>query len=259
MSSRRSSRRAAAAPPPPPPRRLPLLPLSIAALLVGGLLIVVITLVNGSSTDRADANDLSRPTSTLPPGLADGRSLGSADAPILIEIWEDFQCPYCGRFVTDIEPALIRDYVVPGHVRLLYRDFAFLGQESMDAAVGARIAERDADAFWEFHDLLFYNQHGENQGAFSRDRLARMAVLLGMDEMTFRASLDDPALIAAVQEETALGQSRGITSTPTLSIDGRLAVGMPDYGRLSVYLDQLLAGPSPAPATETPSSVIVQP
>ncbi|MBX3028948.1 MAG: DsbA family protein [Chloroflexi bacterium] len=258
MSSRRSSRRAASTPPPPPPRRLPLLPLSLAALVAGGLLVAVITFVNGSS-DRADASDLLRPAATLPPGLADGRSLGSPDAPIHIEIWEDFQCPYCGRFVTDIEPALIRDYVVPGHVRLTYRDLVFLGQESTDAAVGARIAERDADAFWEFHDLLYYNQDGENRGAFSRDRLARMAVLLGMDEATFRASLDDPELIAAVEAETALGWSQGITSTPTLSIDGRLAVGMPDYGRLTAYLDELLAGPSPAPSGAAPSSLLIRP
>ncbi len=253
-STTRSARRA---PPPPPPRRLPLLPLSIAALAVGALLVALVALVD-SPRDGARAAELIRPRHSLPPGLADGRSLGAPDAPIRIEIWEDFQCPYCGRFVTDIEPSLIRDYVEPGLVRLTYRDLVFLGQESMDAAVAARIADRDADAFWAFHDLLYHNQDGENRGAFSRDRLAAMAVELGLDEASFRASLDDAELVTAVREETAQGAALGITSTPTLSIDGRLAVGMPDYGRLSAYLDQLLAdgGASAGPggsSSATPS------
>jgi predicted DsbA family dithiol-disulfide isomerase len=120
---------------------------------------------------------------------------------------------------------------------------AFLGQESIDAAVGARAAQQllGADGFWRFHDLLFHNQDGENEGGFDRSVLADMAVSLGIDRDAFLAALDDPELIAAVESETRAGAEAGVRSTPSLDINGRWAVGAPTYDVLSEYLDGLIA------------------
>jgi protein-disulfide isomerase len=165
-------------------------------------------------------------------------------------MWEDFQCPACGVFSRSTEPRLLEEYVATGKVRLIYRDMAFLGQESVDAAVGARAAQQlmGADGFWRFHDLLFHNQDGENEGAFDRSVLADMAVSLGIDRAAFLAALDDPELIAAVREETQAGAAQGITSTPTLDINGMKAPGAPPYQPLAEYLDALLAGTAPGAA-----------
>ncbi|MGZ4158725.1 MAG: DsbA family protein, partial [Bacteroidia bacterium] len=85
-------------------------------------------------------------------------------------MWEDFQCPACGNFTRQIEPTIVDRYVVPGSVRLTFHDDAFIGQESLDAASAARCAG-DQGKFWPYHDWLFANQNGENEGQFSRDRL----------------------------------------------------------------------------------------
>lgn len=223
-----------------------MLPLTIGALVVG-VVIVGVLLVASGLLDRTPSRDLTLPEVSRPTALVAERAVGAADAPITIEMWEDFQCPACGVFSRSTEPRLLEEYVQTGKVRLIYRDMAFLGQESLDAAVGARAAQQllGADGFWRFHDLLFHNQDGENEGAFDRNVLADMAVSLGIDRGAFLAALDDPELIAAVQAETRAGAQAGVTSTPSLDINGRWAIGAPTYDVLAGYLDELLAGTAP--------------
>jgi len=239
-ATQRRSRRAT--PAPTPRTRSPLVPLTIAAIVIGAVAVGVL-LISSGLLDQRTSRDLIQPDVARPADLVDGRTVGAADAPITIELWEDFQCPACGVFTRSMEPRLIEEYVVPGHVRLVYRDMAFLGQESIDAAVAARAAEQllGAGGFWRFHDLLFHNQDGENEGGFDRSVLADMAVSLGIDRTAFLAALDDPDLIAAVKAETREGQQAGVSSTPTLDIDGQTVAGMPPWEDLSRYLDGLLA------------------
>lgn len=220
--------------------------LTIGGIAVGALIVVVLLLTSGI-LDKDQSREIAQAEVTRPAGLVDGRAVGAADAPITIEAWEDFQCPACGVFSRSMEPRLIEEYVVPGHVRLVYRDMAFLGQESLDAAVGARAAEQllGAGGFWRYHDLLFHNQDGENEGAFNRTVLGDMAVSLGMDRAEFLRLLDDAQLIAAVRDETREGQQAGVTSTPTLIVNGQHVVGLPTWDRLAEYLDGLLAGATP--------------
>jgi protein-disulfide isomerase len=226
-----------------------MLPLTIAAIAVG-VVVVGVLLVTSGVLDRSASRELVMPEVSRPTALVDDRSVGAADAPITIELWEDFQCPACGVFSRATEPKLIEEYVATGKVRLVYRDMAFLGQESIDAAVGARAAQQllGGDGFWRFHDLLFHNQDGENEGAFARVVLADMAVSMGIDRAAFLAALDDPELIAAVDAETRAGAQAGVSSTPTLDINGQRAVGSPPYATLAEYLDGLLAGTAPGAA-----------
>ncbi|MEO7195724.1 MAG: thioredoxin domain-containing protein [Pseudonocardiaceae bacterium] len=93
----------------------------------------------------------------------DPLAMGSPTAPVVIVEWGDFQCPFCGAFARDTEPALLTQYVDAGKVRLEWRDFAYLGPES----VAARAAGRQGK-FWAYHDALYAQQRPENTGALSR-------------------------------------------------------------------------------------------
>jgi protein-disulfide isomerase len=142
------------------------------------------------------------PTVASPHGLEAGRTIGRTDAPATLVVWGDFQCPYCGRFTRETEPRLYSDYVIPGKLKIVYRDWVFIGPESVSAAVAARCAG-DQGNFWQYHDYLSWNQHGENQGAFSRDRLDAIAAALGLDLSAFRACMAKPAVFDAVQANEA--------------------------------------------------------
>jgi hypothetical protein len=111
---------------PKPAWQSPMVLMSVAAVAVG---LVVILLASGVLGGRSNGGtgDLLVPIRPTPTGLADPanpRTLGSADAPITIEVWSDFQCPACGFFARQVEPDLIDEYVKDGTVRLVYRDLA---------------------------------------------------------------------------------------------------------------------------------------
>lgn len=232
-----------------------------AAALIGGLCLVAVLVFVGLGRGGPGASI--RPAAVGLPvtTLIDGRSMGRADAPVTIDVWADFQCPVCERFATEIEPLLRAEPIAAGTVRLTYRDNAFIGPESLDAAVAARIADAQGGAFWRFHDLLYANQGPhENDGSFSRDRLGAMAASLGLDRSAFVAALDDPALVAAVRDETATGLGLGINQTPTLVVNGTIYTGLPDWTVLSTRIDELAAAAaSPSPAASPAASVSPSP
>ena len=197
--------------------RRPAVALGYLAAALAGALLLGGSLVAFGGVGRPAPS----PSPTPPPNIANGPSLGSAAAPVTIEVWADYQCPYCRLETIVFGGSMERTYVLPGLARIVYRDFAFLGQESTDAAVAARCAGRqDPGAYWRYHDLLFASQQGENQGAFSRANLLSLAGIAALDATSFSACLDDPAVAKAVADETAQGRAAGVVSTPTLRVSG---------------------------------------
>ena len=106
--------------------------------------------------------------------------LGNQNAPITIVLYVDFQCPFCGKFFKETEQTVLANYVKDGKVKLVSRDFAFLGDESLKSAEATRCAN-DQGKFWEYHDYLFTHQKGENRGDFSNLNLKTFAKELGLE------------------------------------------------------------------------------
>jgi protein-disulfide isomerase len=228
----------------------------LAAALGGGLLVLALLAGTGAIGPGGSGPLPSTSPSPSPspsPAFVDGTALGPPEAPLRIEIWADFQCPFCRLLAHGIEPDLVRAYAVPGRARIVYRDFAFLGPESLAAAAAARCAERQG-AFWRYHDLLFASQQGENQGGFRREVLLSLAGFAGLDGAAFRTCLDDPAVAAAVTAETAEGRRLGIDSTPTLRLVGpagsELLAGLVDFATIAAAVERA-ARPAPSPTTPT--------
>jgi len=220
-----------------------MLVVSVAAIAIGLVAVVAfIVLAGGSSSTETDA--VSMPdTAAAPADLRQGRTLVAPDAvdPVVVEAFEDPQCPACGLFTRRIEPLMIAEYVADGTVSFTYHDFVFLGDESWDGAMAMRVAEDMDGKFWDFHNVLFHNQSGENEGAFSRDRLADMAELVGLDRDEFLSKLDDPAYRAAVAASNADGSQRGVSSTPTIFMDGEPIVGVPQWDDLRARIEEAKA------------------
>lgn len=240
-AERASSKSPTVTPSGQPAWKSPVVLISAIVVIVGVAIVAGLFLAN-SQGSGAPVKSVEIGT---PGDLRDGRSLGSKDAPVTIDLYEDPQCPVCGRFNRELAPLLIASYIKDGTVRLNYRDFVFIGQESQDAAVGMRAAEQLAGRFWDYHDIVYENQDGENKGGFSRDRLAQMAVVVGLDKDAFTKLLDDPELIAAVKAETQAGVGLGIDSTPTLVINGVVTPGLPSWDQLSQVIEQAAAAVAP--------------
>jgi protein-disulfide isomerase len=186
---------------------------------------------------------LQEPPIWSPAELADGFALGSPDAPVTIEVWEDFQCPFCQRFTFEVEPAIVEQYVETGDARLVFRNLAFLGDESHWAAVAASLAA-DQNKFWPFHDYLFANLRGENVGSYNLDRLQEIGEVSGLDMDEFRAGLTlDNARqrFAEIQAEARRDASAlGINSTPTVTVNG-VPLQSPDLAAVAAAVDVALS------------------
>jgi protein-disulfide isomerase len=230
------------------------------AIVTGGAIVVAIVALlliarPWTGTSPAASGDLPlglvRPPVTIPAGLADGRSLGSAGAPVTVDVWADFQCPVCGRLAREVEPSVVTEFVEKGIVRLVAHDFAFLGSghspdESLAAAAAARCAEQQG-RYWDYANFLFWNQDGENNGAFRQERLLAVADAVGLDRSSFEACLNDASARGAVQTETAQGAALGINSTPTLFVNGQKMVRLPTYEQLATAIRQAAGSATPGP------------
>ena len=151
-------------------------------------------------------------------------TLGSPDAPVEMVLWEDFQCPFCGRFERETLPLLVRRYGDTGQVRFVWRNFENYGGESRDAAIAAYCAGEQGQ-FWEFKDTLFREQRGINQGAFSENNLRRFAEEAGLETTAFNACLDGRSYESVIVADKQLGRGEfSVAGTPTFFING-LRVG----------------------------------
>ena len=214
--------------------RLNLQTLSLAGLL-GGMALVAVAIVFGSPpSDRAD--DTEMVVAVAPAGVAtDGFVLGSPDAPVTIELFEDFQCPACAAWSRTVFPLLATNELAAGTVKIVFHDMAFLGTESADAGRAAYAAAQQG-RFWDIWATLYANQGRENSGAFSRARLLAMAHRLGLDEARFQADMDSAAAAAAIEASRAAARGAGITSTPTLIVGGEVLVGVQPYPELAAAI-----------------------
>ncbi len=194
-----------------------LLMLTFAGLGVGLLAIALLVLSNQPS-----AGPLATPVASYPAQNPD-LSLGSMNAPVILQEWADYQCPACKAYTLTLEPRLLDTYVTTGKVRAVFHDFAFIGarrvdqsrpDESVLAATGARCAGEQGK-YWSYHAYLYANQGAENSGTFVTARLDDIARAVGLDMGAFDACLSGPTERSKVLSDTSSAQQAGVSVTPS--------------------------------------------
>jgi protein-disulfide isomerase len=131
--------------------------------------------------------------------------------------------------------------VVSGQVKIEFRMFPFLGQESFDAAQAAEAA-REQGKFWEYHDALYNAQGRENSGAFSYEKLVELARETGLDVELFEQTLLSNKYLEPVQREADGARAAGIASTPTFFVGDEKIVGAQSYDTFQQAIERALAG-----------------
>lgn len=136
---------------------------------------------------------------------------------------------------------MVKRYVETGRVRFVWRDLAWIGEESIQAAQAARCAGGQGK-FWEYHDHLYRNQRGYNGGQFAPATLKKFAADLGLDAGAFGSCLDRGEDVAAIRQDRTRARERGITATPYFLINGRPLAA----GSLSQFVAAIDAAPGRA-------------
>lgn len=156
--------------------------------------------------------------------LAGAPVIGNANVKVTIVEYGDYQCPYCKRYFENNESMFRSEYISTGKARFVWKDYAFLGQESLWAAEAARCADEQSK-FWQYHDYLYIHQGAENSGAFSKVNLKQFAVALGLNATQFNNCLDTEKYGHLVQQDTQSGSAIGVNGTPATFVNGVLVTG----------------------------------
>jgi protein-disulfide isomerase len=172
----------------------------------------------GNSLDTATQQSSTTPQATMKL-LVDNASpmLGSKDAPITMIEFGDYQCFYCNKFYHTIEPDIVKNYIDTGKVRMVFKDFVIIGQDSVNAAHAAHCAQEQGK-FWEYHDTLYNNWSGENTGWASSSNLLSFAKKIGLDGDQFSQCMAQSKYISVVQGSLSNAKDLGLTGTPDFFI-----------------------------------------
>jgi protein-disulfide isomerase len=190
-----------------------------AAVALAAVIVVVAVVISQSGGDDDDGGGAPARVQAIP---QDGVWLGDPEAPATLIEFADLQCPFCAEYATGTLPGVIDDYVRDGRLRLELRLLAFIGPDSVRARQWANAAALQ-DRLWNFSDLFFRNQEGENSGyatnAFLEDLAGRTR---GLDTAQLSEDLRSPQVRELDGEAERLAEELGVEGTPSfyLSRDG---------------------------------------
>ena len=143
--------------------------------------------------------------------------LGNPNAPITLIEFGDYQCHYCNVYYHNIEHKIFEDYVITGKVNVVFKDFTIIGQDSISAAHAAHCAS-DQGMYWKYHDILYDNWNGENNGWINPDSLAKFAQQIDLDMEEFVDCNVNGKHSQRISISNGDAQALGITGTPAFFI-----------------------------------------
>jgi protein-disulfide isomerase len=172
--------------------------------------------------------------------------IGDANAPVVMAYWFDYQCPFCKQNEEEAFPQLIETYVKTGKLKILFKDFAFLGADSQTAGYAARaVWETAPDKFYEWHKAVFDHQDDENAGwGKKEDILALTKTIAGIDAAKVEQLMTDHAAEyqKAIEADGAEGNAMGVNGTPGAVIGNKLIVGAQPLTEFKAAIEAALGG-----------------
>jgi protein-disulfide isomerase len=164
----------------------------------------------------------------LPAGVSEpggpivlGAKTGSGGSKVpVVDVWEDFQCPYCKQF-EQASGQLLTSYARQGKITVRYHLASFLGPESARAANAAACAS-DAGRFPAYHAALYEHQPAEGAGGYTVDELRAIGRSVGLTSPEFTQCVAAGTYGEWVRAVQHSFDTSGLHGTPSVLVDGTL-------------------------------------
>ncbi len=175
----------------------------------------------------------------------DGDRIGSPDAPVSLQLFDDLQCSSCREQFLSTIPTLVEDYVRPGDLRMDYRHYSFSPLPEELGFLGAEAAA-DQDYAWPYIYLFFRNQDEAERVGIDEDYLTSIAGSIPeLDVPAWRDYLRSESGAAQIRERLAryeeLGANLGIRAQPAAIVNGptgtRTLQDSPDLAQITAAID----------------------
>jgi protein-disulfide isomerase len=203
---------------------------------IGAAVVVAVALVSASLVSaRGDSPAPASSSAMAPVGAAevsrllggipqDGVVLGRKDAPVTLVEYADLQCPYCAIWERNTLPALVREYVRSGKLRIEFRGLAFIGPDS-ETALRAALAAGQKNRLWHVVELLYLNQGHENSGWVTEGLLTGILRAAGLDATPVLGARESAAVDRELAKAAAQARAAKVGGTPSFEL-GRTGGGL---------------------------------
>jgi protein-disulfide isomerase len=227
----------------------------LVILLVGAVaLFIILALIlpsinnariAASATQTAE-NATPLPVITIVPRTinapVNGQHIGNPNAPVTVDVYEDFRCSACLYFSQNYEPQIITTYVETGKVYYTYHTFIVIdpndGSDASLRSANAAMCAAEQGHFWDYHDTLYANQVSESASLFTDARLVTMAQNLNLDMTAFNQCYQAKKYSSDIQNDIARGVALNINGTPSIFVKGQLT----SMDKVTAAIEAALAG-----------------
>jgi protein-disulfide isomerase len=194
------------------------------SLIVAAVVVLVLAAIGGIALAVQSGRDTTGRAGATPTGVVDDYAIprGPASAPVTVDVYEDFLCPFCGQFEAETRDWLARR-AEAGDVQVHYHVVSILTDYSTRAANAAAVVldTTGRDAAVRFHDLLYKHQPPESSDGLSDEQLIDLAVEAGASRSAVAGPIESLAFEQWVRNATEAFSRKGFTGTPTVLVDGR--------------------------------------
>lgn len=230
-----------------------------ASIVVAGVLIAGAVLWNGRTAPAGQVAAVGggqpQPTVDIKNVSTTGEPfIGNANAPVTIAFWSDYQCPYCKAFevggvpqipVSPAMPDIIKNYVDTGKAKIVFKDFAFLGNDSITGAEYARsVWKLYPSEYFNWRTAMYVAQDGENTGfgnATSIQALTAKISGINVSKVVADVTANKAAYDTAIAADRTEGQNMGVNATPSFIIGKQLISGADPYATFQAAIDTALS------------------
>ncbi len=225
-------------------RRSRLLTIGAIALIV--IVLVAVLVTPSIRNAAAPVGEFVQITPVERPN-AQGTAMGDPNAPVKIEIFEDYQCPACVSYSKNVEPEVVKNLVSTGQVYYVFRNYPFIDDKAAskdsDQAANASMCAAEQGRFWDFHDMLYANSK-ETPGIFSDKRMLAFAEALELDMTKFETCYNNGAYQDTINKDITDANKMGVNGTPSLFVNGKqIAPGfVPSYAQINTAIEEALQG-----------------
>ncbi|MGO1050382.1 DsbA family protein [Crossiella sp. CA198] len=220
----------------------------VVAVAAIGLVVYLIVRPAGENSGPAATSSAGQNTTSSLANLArrtsgDPLAQGVVGAPVVLVIYSDYRCPFCAKFSREHEPALVKQYVGDGTLRIEWRDLPIFGEPSMLAARAGRAAAAQGK-FWEFNHAVYAEAPAKGHPDLTPEVLREFARKAGVPDLgRFATDLGGTAFDEQIGRDAAEAQSLGFTGTPAFMINGRPIVGAQPVQRFQEIIEAAKSRP----------------
>lgn len=232
----------------PNPLLIPAAIVIAGAIIGGGLLIGLKSNSNAVATSAPAQQQAAAQTADITKVKTAGEpTYGNANAPVTIAYWYDYQCPFCKQNEETAMPQLVKEYVDTGKVKIVFKDYQFLGQDSQTLGQFSRAVWAVAPTtFYKWHKFVYDNQGTENTGwaTAAKIRAITIGVLGASDEAKVEqlVKTNGSAYQKEMDADKAEGTDFGVSGTPGFIIGKQRIDGAVPYAQIKAAIDTALAG-----------------